>query len=67
MNTEIIAMTHSARMSRRVPSRCRQPRQKIGILMRIDSTPTGMRVSRWMICAMPVTPPETMLFGNVKN
>ena len=48
-------------------SRCRQPRQKIGILMRIDSTPTGMRVSRWMICAMPVTPPETMLFGNVKN
>ena len=35
--------------------------------MRIDSTPTGMRVSRWMIWAMPVTPPETMLFGKVKN
>ncbi len=39
----------------------------MGMLMRIDSTPTGMPVSRRMIWAMPVTPPETMLFGNVKN
>ena len=60
--TELMSMTASAPMTLLTPS-FRKQMMKIGMFIRMIITPTGRPLSLLMICAMPVTPPETMSFG----
>ena len=43
--------------------KCRQATRNSGMFITMMSTPTGRPVSWLTIMAMPVTPPEVMLFG----
>ena len=65
MSSELVSMQRSVSPTKRFPSFC-QAQMKSGALIATVIAPTGRPVSRFTICAIPVTPPETMLFGNVR-
>ena len=65
MSSELVSMQRSVRPTKRLPSFF-HAQMKSGAFIATVTIPTGRPVSRFTICAMPVTPPETMLFGNVR-